>query len=208
MAKRPQPKKGAKKKGGPPPRTKLQPRRGQGPRVPPMQQVMKGPCCPLMDPRNKTNVPVPRTIGSALPITGMAEMSFTTIEHGYTLAVLQNTGNSGTVAMVMQKAGATTLGVPKMGTIPLLATTSWTTTAGGATSGRAMKLGGVLVNTTRALNMGGRFYALNCPNRLGVTLGVTAWTTQVFNSFCDRIVEYPDRLSYHPLVHLERRRGL
>ena len=89
-------------KGKPQPKKKPQPQKPK-PHAP-------GPQFQRMDPRSKVNIPIPRSMGSALPITGMTELNFTTNEFVNILVILQNTGVSGTIVTMLQKKSASAMG--------------------------------------------------------------------------------------------------
>ena len=87
-----------KKKKPPAPKSKG---KGKG------QGAFIGPRFDFMDPRNKTPIPVPRAMGTALPYTGMAEFEVTTDPHSNMIVAITNMGNSGIIASVYKAQPAT-----------------------------------------------------------------------------------------------------
>lgn len=63
--------------------------------------------------------------------------------------------------------------------------------AGGPTSGRTMKSGVSIVNSTPVLNAGGRLFVLNSDQRFFFGAAPSAFTAAMFDTFCDEVVAHP-----------------
>jgi hypothetical protein len=101
-----------------------------------------------------------------------------------TLLVVTNTGRSGTVAYIRRKAA----GASSVHTVPLLAAAD---TAGGPTSGRAMKAGVTVVNNTADIKCGGRVYFLNCDSRVSLPAAPSALSDAQFDTVVNKLLAHP-----------------
>lgn len=110
--------------------------------------------------------PAPNVIsdGRALPHTGLVSLDFVVGTVNSTLLFVTNTGDSGTVGVVMNvsPAGAYVDGL-QMFTVPTLAAED---AAGGASASRAMKISLAVTNCSNSLKRGGRVTYLNSSQRL------------------------------------------
>jgi hypothetical protein len=98
-----------------------------------------------------------------------------------------NGGNSPTVGAVFNPSAA-----PAAGTAFTIATLATAAGAGGPTSGRAMKSGVTIINSTNALNRAGQVYILNANQRFEVPSNPAAMTTAHWNAFIAEIKAHPD----------------
>jgi hypothetical protein len=78
-------------------------------------------------------------------------------------------------------------------TVPTLALAD---DVGGPTSGRAMKIGLSLVNTTPLLNRGGRVFQLNANQRLKLARAPSAFLQADYFALADSIQAFPDTIEY------------
>lgn len=131
-------------------------------------------------------VPVLRNQATAFPVHGMVRKTFSTGTAARHLFVLCNSGRSGSI--IQEFFASNPPGVPNPYTYSLLAAAD---TAGGPTSGRAMKLGLTVSNATAALSAGGRVYVLNCDQRVFIDASPSNLSQAELNAFIDRIIAFP-----------------
>lgn len=144
-----------------------------------------------LDPEDLGVVPVSAHEGLAFPITDCIRMDTNSTTGYQRLFAITNTGNSSTLASYAvftpsAVASTTTFDVPMLMTAD---------TAGGATSGRSMKVSAKLVNTVSALTMAGRVYVLNCNQRVALAAAPSAMTAAQWTTFADTIAAHPDTLA-------------
>lgn len=127
--------------------------------------------------------------GDAYPVSGLARADIVTQEAGRTLLIVTNTGVSGTLAAQIY---VTTPSASRY-TIPTLASAA---SAGGPTSGRAMKAGVTIVNVTKRLDVGGRIYVLNANQRFSLPAAPSAMSAANWSSLADEIIAHPHTRAY------------
>lgn len=127
--------------------------------------------------------------GHAFPIWGMTRSDIITNEAGRQMLFVTNTGNSGTICYSIYQ---TTPSATRY-TIPTLSSSA---SAGGPTSGRAMKCGITVVNVSKRLNVGGRIYVLNASQRLAFGAAPSAMTQLQWKAVADAIIAHPHTRSY------------
>jgi hypothetical protein len=134
-------------------------------------------------------IPVAAFQAKALPYTGMVRSELTVTTSYRKLVILTNSGVSGTVGYIREKAAGA---APVILTIPTL---SLSDTAGGPTSGRAMKLGFSVVNNTPDLTAGGRVYYLNSDQRTLLGSSLSTLSDANFDVICNKLMAHPDCIS-------------
>lgn len=143
--------------------------------------------------QSSANVPTIVQTGNAYPIRGVIRsgLALLTSPENFTrtLICVTNTGISGTAMATLQSDGI--LVTQTAYTIPLLAAAD---SAGGPTSGRAMKSGVHIINTSPFLNKGGRVYVLKCTARVRMGQSVVGLTVANFNTLFNTLVAHPDTI--------------
>lgn len=145
----------------------------------------------IFDPRSAVLIPSIVSEGSAFPISGATVKNLTIGTTQRLLLAVTNNGVSGSVMCYVNNA--TTPGY-EVSTIPLLAAAD---TAGGPTSGRAMKGGVTVVNRTQALYMGGQVAVLNSSQRVSLPAAPASMTGAQWDTFMDTIVAHPKTRIYN-----------
>jgi len=133
-------------------------------------------------------VPVSRYIGKALGLSSLRLLNLPTGLTARRLFVVSNTGHSATVAITMYTdgvAGTASYDVPLYSASP---------SSGGPTSGRAMKAGIRIVNTTSKLKAGGRLIVLHSDARIALPAAPSAMTLAQMTTFFDGIATHPKSL--------------
>jgi len=143
----------------------------------------------LFSPWNDLLVPVISSEGKAFPTRGIVRDD-ATISASTFMYIATNGGVSGTVLGAVVNSAAPSL-VPF--TIPTLALSD---SSGGPTSGRAMKLGLTLVNTTKVLDQGGRLYILHSNQRFSLPAAPSAMTQAQWTTFFGTVKDHPDTTPY------------
>lgn len=138
----------------------------------------------IFNPHNRLPVPTLVSEGSAFHASGVMRNEVTQAIGTRFMIVCSSTGHSGTPGSIVFPA------VPTVGirTIPTLALGG---TAGGPTSGRAMKAGVTIVNSTAALNRGGRVYVLNSNQRVELPAAPSAMIPADWDTMMNEIVAHP-----------------
>jgi len=144
-----------------------------------------------MSPLHPAIIPSALRSGTAFPYTGLVRKSVEIGTDARTLVAVTNAGNSGTVMMVMKVVGSTVNLAAH--TIP---TISKADDNGGPTSGRAMKAGVSIVNTTQLLSRGGRVFVLDGRSRVKIAKSPSTMTGPEVESLMDEIIAFPDTKSY------------
>lgn len=121
-----------------------------------------------------------------MPIPGLIRTNQSIAIGDRVILAITNTGTSGTVCHRWISNG--TLVNTTSFTIPTLAAAD---DAGGPTSGRAMKCGVTIQNTTQMLNRGGRVFVFNCASRVRVPAAPSTWTPVQFNTVFDQLAAMP-----------------
>jgi hypothetical protein len=144
-------------------------------------------------------IPVVRSSGSAVPVTGMARFPIaveksTSINRGMAL-VMTNTGSGSIIAARLTSRDGNG---PQVHTahMPLLMDTA---AQGGATAGRAMKAGVTLINMTAAQARGGVVYVLNTDQRIQMDAPVSTTGTvgqQSWALVLAKVRGHPDTVVY------------
>lgn len=123
--------------------------------------------------------------GSAFPIQDIARAVTNATSVGKRIIIGTNTGRAGSIWVEVLAQPTPTSGVR---TVPLLGDSD---TAGGPTSGRAMKFSMTLVNTTNAFHREGRVYTLNANQRFALPAAPSTMTQAQWNEFADAVTAHP-----------------
>ena len=131
----------------------------------------------FLDPMSPMPAPSVTSDGKALPHTGLVSHDFVVGSVNSTVLIVTNTGDSGTVGMVLNinPSGDYVDGLHML-TIPTLAASD---SAGGPSASRAMKFGVSVVNCSNALKRGGRVTYLNSSQRLPATTTIAPFAAIV-----------------------------
>lgn len=146
---------------------------------------VKGKAVHAFSPHSSILIPTLTLCGAAFPYTGTVRVDIT-LNTGDTVIIgCTNTGQSGTVFTVGYLAsGSSTVPSYAVYTIAAIAASD---TAGGPTSGRAMKCALGIVCTTPQLSRGGRVTTLNSQSRLRLDTAPSANNRAQFLAICDSI---------------------
>lgn len=146
----------------------------------------------IFDPRVPAAVPTAVAEGKALPVSGIAFTNGFVPSMGNTTAIFaSNTGRGGTVYCTIDAAAVPVLTI---GTIPTLALSD---TAGGPTSGRAMKFGLSVLNRTQRLNQGGGVHVLNFNQRMDFPAAPSAMTQAQWGAVFTTVRAHPNTVAYN-----------
>jgi hypothetical protein len=138
----------------------------------------------VFNPLLRTLVPAPVNEGEAFPVFGMARLELNmTNRH---LLIFSNVGSSAGVGAYINPTAAA-----YAGGVMNIATLTSSATAGGPTSGRAMKLGVTLVNVTPSLTRGGRVYVLNANQRILLGASPSTMTEAQWDAVADTVRAHP-----------------
>jgi hypothetical protein len=144
-------------------------------------------------------IPVTRSIGSAVPVTGLVRVPLRVDDivgvnnNIAQMLVVSNTGDLGTI---MLKFTQTRVGLGNTAATYALPLLSKTPELGGPTSARPMKAGVTLINTTASLNRGGVVYVLNTDQRVLVPTTMESLNDSQATNFFDTIRGHPDTVAY------------
>jgi hypothetical protein len=166
-------------------------KKGGGAKAPKQQQQNRGNTnkpkqLHTLSPHNGALVPTVLRSGEAFPYRGMVRNNLTHAVGDVTIVAITNTGGSGSVMGVLTVSGGVVSRF--VFTIPTLAASD---DAGGPTSGRAMKAGVSLVNTTQLLNRGGRIFTLHANQRIRLTAAPSAFTVADHTALDQTIKAFP-----------------
>jgi len=142
------------------------------------------------------NIPTAFRTGKAYPIKGVTRATVTLTTIRRVLIGVTNIGVAGSVMTVVTvNTGVTpyTIDSAVVATIPLLAAAD---SAGGPTSGRAMKAYVNLVNTTQVLQRDGRVYHLNGTARVRLPALPSLMSGTQWSALMDEIVAMPSAQPY------------
>lgn len=142
----------------------------------------------VMDPLYPRPVPTLMVQGHALPVTGVTTKGATLNTLTFVRAVLAvtNTGNSGVIMSLLANNNGT-ISREKF-TVPLMASDH---SGGGPTTGRAMKWSLDIMNSSPAINRGGRVWVLQTDQRLTLATNPDALDAASLNLLCEQIVTHP-----------------
>jgi len=140
-----------------------------------------------MSPHSPMLIPSLTSAGAAFPYGGMVRVNISLAVGDRAIIAVTNTGTAGTIMARVQLTAAGVF-VRDAFTIPTLALGD---EAGGPTSGRAMKCGVSVVNTTQFLNRGGRVYHLNADQRVRLAAAPSAWSVAQFGSAFETLIAHP-----------------
>lgn len=143
----------------------------------------------IFSPLSPTLVPTLLSEGKAFPTGGVFRFPMSNVTGSRKIVVIANTGVGGTLGLYVNN---TTTPFLQVSTLPTLAAAD---DAGGPTSGRAMKCGVSIVNTTQRLNVGGRVTILNANQRFLVPAAPSAMTQAQWSAFADEVVGHPAAVS-------------
>lgn len=146
----------------------------------------------LYDPRNPTPVPSVAYQGKAVPITVKAMSTFQTSSE-LTVLCISNIGSTATLGVQWQLSAVG--GVVAATTLDAAQLTS-NATAGGPTSGRAMKIGWSLANTTPMLSVSGRVHVLTTDRRLDMPFIPSNIGEAGLVTLANTLREHPDTRQY------------
>lgn len=144
----------------------------------------------IFDPNSTQPIPVAARESSAYSFSGLVRKSgFATATNPLDFHILA-ISNCGCSATVMAELYVTTGGTAS-------GTAAWhvdkitqSAAAGGATTGRAMKVGLRMVNTTKALDVGGEVFMLSTPVKLTLPQDPTTMTIAEITALKDEIVNH------------------
>lgn len=142
---------------------------------------------PSLSPIDNRVIPSNTVDGMAFPVKGSIPVLLSFGTNQRNILLVATSGVSGTVAAQIRFDGSTVY-ANAVGTIPTLALAD---DAGGPTSGRAMKLGVSLVNTTQALNRGGRVWVLPLDQRLRLPAAPSVMTAAQWGAVADALIAHP-----------------
>lgn len=146
----------------------------------------------VFDPRCADPVPVLQKEGDALPVAGLVRISFTGSTAARFFYVIGNTGQSATcICEINQAAGGpilTATSVPALNILPA---------AGGPTSGRSMKVGFQMVNTSPVLNAGSSVLVLPARQRLALPAAPSAMVVADWTTVRNAIAAHPETRAYN-----------
>lgn len=142
-----------------------------------------------LDPRNPVPIPSPTVDGTAFVVKGSfpVQMSISASTAERAIVFLNTSGDSGSAALHLQW-NSTTVTTRAVRTFPTLALAD---DAGGPTSGRAMKLGADLVNTTQLSALGGRVWVVPLDQRLRFSAALSTYTSADLNGLADALQAHP-----------------
>jgi hypothetical protein len=173
-----------------PAKKKAAPKRQPGPRP-------RGGGGEVFHPSHPGLIPSLVSEGNAFPISGVVRNTSTTSTSAKRIIIGTNTGRAGTVWVeVLAQASPATA----VYTIPTLSAAD---TAGGPTSGRAMKFSLALVNVTSALKRSGRVFTLNANQRFSLPATPSSMNQLQWNDFASSVESHPHTVarSAHDFVH-------
>jgi hypothetical protein len=157
---------------------------------------MMGPRVPRSNlsfsPLSTSIIPVSRTCGTGLSVSGMVSSELTHNVGERTLFIVNNYGTSGSIMCKVTRTAAAAI-TKTIYTVPLLQSTAQ---LGGPTSGRSMKAGISVLNNTPALTAGGRVYMLDADQRMSIPDDLYALSPTEFDEFCDKIKSHPNRIPF------------
>ncbi len=133
---------------------------------------------------DKRSVPTTHSEGPAVPVVTKRNTAETTSASVSKLYCITNTGHSATIGAYLTSGGASG------GYSGNFLTGS--ATAGGPTSGRAMKAGVLLQNVTKALDVGGRVFVLVTDRRLEFPAAPSVATGANIQAIIDDVKAHPD----------------
>jgi len=187
----------AKTKAHPTPKKKAQPSKSQrkkqpvkahrGPKVTRTNTLAR--VSGLYDIDNRRPIPVPRSLGTCTMLPDQVRYTWTQAASGgyRRIFILTHTGHASTMGIRLGTNGS---GV-ETGTFEL-PMSILSATAGGPTSGRALRNGIYLSNTTPKLNAGGRVVILKTDQRIVVNVAVQSMVAADVDALCTSVVNHPD----------------
>lgn len=155
--------------------------------VKPKVKTPKPRSLPSLSPLDQRPIPSNTVDGMAFTVKGSAPVLLSFASNQRNILVVNTSGLSGTVAAQVRWDSGTVY-ANSVYTIPTLALPD---DAGGPTSGRAMKLGVSLVNTTQALNRGGRVWLLPLDQRLRLPAAPSVMTAAQWTAVADALIAHP-----------------
>lgn len=159
-------------------------RRSRAPARPQRQQVSGHMRAQRYNPFVPGVVPVVQYEGDAVPVDVKLRHAFTSANR--TVFLIGNAGHCVTMAVHIDNAAT-----PNQGALSASQMAS-SATAGGPTSGRAMKIGYKLVNVSKQVDLAGRVYTLTANKRMELPNAWSALTQAEVNALADEIVAHPD----------------
>jgi len=142
-------------------------------------------------PHSHQPIPVDDMSGSAFAIDGSVRFSLSSSVTRRQLLLVTNTGQSGSVAMVIDDATTPAMSVRS---IPLLETGH---TSGGPTTGRAMRAGFELCNMSPQQDLQGAVYVLQVDARFALPAAPVDLTGLQVGAWMDRILAHDDVKLYN-----------
>lgn len=149
----------------------------------------------MLSPCDSRPYPVAAAEGDSLAVTGLVRNGVLTSTTNHVLCCIGNTGLSATpyAAVTYPAAGGAGVPVPFVGSI---ATLSLSASAGGPTSGRPMKCGVDIANSTAPLNATGFVYVLNAKQRLLFPASSSLMTETQWAAVAGGIIAHADTKCY------------
>jgi hypothetical protein len=150
-------------------------------------------------------IPVARTAGTAVPLTGLTRHTVPVLsvavphpnDERDQILVISNTGRSGTIMAHISHEKSPSTGNTSdritMHTIPMLSEKAAT---GGPTGARAMKAGVSLINTTPSLYRGGLVFVLNTDQRMALPHLPGQLSITHIDEWLATIKAHPDTIAY------------
>lgn len=162
----------------------------------PKKAVARGKTMPrqshMLSPHHPAMIPTAIRSGQAFPYTGLVRASLVVGSDMITLLAITNTGTAATVCSQVSLNASSVIFRSNF-TIPTIATAD---DAGGPTSGRAMKVGLSLVNSTSLLNRGGKVFHLNANARVRLPAAPSALTFAQATDFINGLIAMPNTTQY------------
>lgn len=147
----------------------------------------------IMSPLSKVPIPSPMRMGTAHPQWVTTRMSITLAPTERFVGIITNTGVCAGFCAWWKLTASQGIANGVMN-FPRLALAD---DAGGPTSGRAMKCGATLVNSTQDVNRGGRVFHYDAQARLNMTLPPGTTTSVALNAFIDGVLANEEVVDYN-----------